>query len=595
MQTWFKALTALIGFWLGAVGAADADAPVGLWVWSAEPPSETVEVRLARSGDVWTATIDGGSAPVRMDGEALVVDGPDERFLTLRRRLADTGLAGVWTQPLTVTDYGRMATPVLLVEAGEDEWSGRLTVQARPYRLFLDVFETEPGRFEAVIRNPERNDVMGRTRFDFEPDGADRWRLVAGEGERRLEHLVTRSPEGLVLRHNRVEAPVTLRRAEAADRAAYDPAPAERGYTPPPSLDDGWTVANAEDVGFDVDALDALVAELSTSDPRSRRPRLVHSMLVARHGRLVFEEYFYGHDRTMRHDTRSLGKVFAPVLIGALQQQGVAISAEDRPIPALLAAAGEAPDDPRKADITLAQLMSFTSGLDCDVANPESAGNEDAMWSQQGESDFWLYTARLPLIHAPGTRYAYCSGSINLAGAAITQAGGSSVLQLFDTLIAEPLDFGPYHWNLAPNGAAYLGGGSYMLPRDLLKIGVLHAESGVWNGQRILPEAWVNESTTPVMEITPETTGMTPEAFANNYFPGGAAAYEWVAVPVTTPDRAYDAYQATGNGGQVLVVVPELDLTVLITGGNYSHGGVWGRWRDELVGGHVIPALADRP
>jgi len=237
--------------------------------------------------------------------------------------------------------------------------------------------------------------------------------------------------------------------------------------------------------------------------------------------------------------------------------------------------------------------MTFTSGLDCD-ANSDSIGSESRMWEQQEEKDYWLYTARLPMLHDPGVRYAYCSGSANLVGASLSAVGGKPVYELFDRLIAEPLKFGPYHWALAPNGEGYLGGGAYMRPRDILKIGAMFAAGGVWNGKQIIKEGWVRESTAPQVAISAETTGMTPEVFENNYF-GGSQAYIWRVDTVAVGERSYASYEASGNGGQLLIVVPELDLTVAFTGGNYRMGGIWGRWRNDIIGGHIIPAINDLP
>jgi CubicO group peptidase (beta-lactamase class C family) len=133
-----------------------------------------------------------------------------------------------------------------------------------------------------------------------------------------------------------------------------------------------------------------------------------------------------------------------------------------------------------------------------------------------------------------------------------------------------------------------------MRPRDILKIGAMYAADGTWNGQQIVTSDWVEESTKARIEITPETTGMTQEAFQNNYF-GGSQAYIWGVNRVEVDERSYTSYQASGNGGQLLIVVPDLDLVVGITGGNCRMGGIWGRWRDQIVGTYIIRAIADLP
>ena len=83
---------------------------------------------------------------------------------------------------------------------------------------------------------------------------------------------------------------------------------------------------------------------------------------------------------------------------------------------------------------------------------------------------------------------------------------------------------------------------------------------------------------------------MSEEDFNNNYF-GGSQAYVWRLDTVRVDESSYASYEATGNGGQIVLVVPELDLVASFTGGNYRMGYVWGRWRNELVGRYIIPAL----
>ena len=129
----------------------------------------------------------------------------------------------------------------------------------------------------------------------------------------------------------------------------------------------------------------------------ARRPALIHSLLVAHHGKLVLEEYFFGFDRERPHDLRSAGKTFASVMLGTAMRRGAHIAPET-PVYELLAGMGPfANPDPRKPQITLAHLMTHTSGLACDDNDPVSPGNEDTMQTQSQQPDWWKYTLDLPM------------------------------------------------------------------------------------------------------------------------------------------------------------------------------------------------------
>jgi CubicO group peptidase (beta-lactamase class C family) len=108
--------------------------------------------------------------------------------------------------------------------------------------------------------------------------------------------------------------------------------------------------------------------------------------------------------------------------------------------------------DPLKARLTVAHLLTHTSGLACDDNDEKSPGNEDTMSSQTGQPDWWKYTLDLPQAHEPGVRYSYCSANSNLVGAVLKTATKTSLPKLFDRWVARPLDFGRYYWNLMPTG-----------------------------------------------------------------------------------------------------------------------------------------------
>jgi len=143
-----------------------------------------------------------------------------------------------------------------------------------------------------------------------------------------------------------------------------------------------------------------------------------------------------------------------------------------------------------------------------------------------------------------------------------------------------------------PNGEGYLGGGSFLLPRDLLKIGQAYLDGGVWNGRRIVPSEWVRMSTRAAVDVSPETTGMTEAEFSNFYI-RASDALAWHLMTLKSGSRSYSAYTANGNGGQLLIVVPDADLAVVFTGGNYGQGGVWLRWAQQIIGDKILPAISE--
>jgi CubicO group peptidase (beta-lactamase class C family) len=334
-------------------------------------------------------------------------------------------------------------------------------------------------------------------------------------------------------------------------------------------------------VGLDEPQLEHLVQRIIDTVQTNGRTPLIHSLLIARKGKLVLEEYFSGFDRDKPHDTRSATKTFSSVLLGAAMYQGFPIGPESS-ITQLLASRGPfANPDPRKNRITLAHLMTHGSGLDCDDNIDESPGNEYNMQSQTAQPDWWKYMLDLRMTHDPGTHWAYCSGSMNLVGAGIAAGTKTWLPDLFDRSIARPLQFGHYYWNLMPTGEGYTGGGVFMRPRDLLKIGQLYLNGGAWNGKRIVSKEWVAASTR-------RQTG-APDSVTS-----ASDGYAWHRIQLKSGERTYREYEANGNGGQFLIVLPELDLVVVFTAGNYSAYNVWGRFRNDLVANTIIPAIIRR-
>ena len=185
----------------------------------------------------------------------------------------------------------------------------------------------------------------------------------------------------------------------------------------------------------------------------------------------------------------------------------------------------------------------------------------------------------------PGGEHAiYCSAGLNLVGG-VAQAshdespgGPRRGPELFEALIARPLQFGPYHLNLMPTGEVYMGGGAYIRPRDQLKLGQVYLAGGVWNGRRIVDAEWVaasiarHSSFKPVIDIDVDH----------------AYGYGWHLHHFAVNGHDYHEYAAEGNGGQLVMVVPDLDMVVAISAGNY--GDRWYPWALKILPDYLIPA-----
>ena len=591
---------------LPAQSAAPDDFLTG--IWSSETrlgPALRGELTVVREGSGWRASLSGATARFRVTGDAVRFAFPGNAggfrgVLAGDRRT----IAGFWLQPAGDTkdreDPGgssqAFASPLVLTRAGKSAWRGTVRPLDDRFTLYLRIFRGEDGSLLGAFRNPEQGSHGPAMQLAVARDG-DAVTFAArpdpAEPEVRMSATLLRPPDRLRIRWPDAGRDLELTRRTPFEAAGFFPRPpgeAKYVYRQPSDTGDGWATARAADAGMDEAVLARLVQRLIDADPSVRRPALIHSLLVAYKGKLVLEEYFFGFDRGQPHDLRSAGKTFSSVLLGAAMRRGAKISPETRVYPLLAAMGPFANPDPRKSTITLAHLLTHTSGLACDDNDPASPGNEMTMQMQERQPDWWKYTLDLPVAHDPGSRYAYCSAGTNLAGAALTTATRTWLPELFERAVAAPLQFGRHYWNLMPTGEGYLGGGAFLTPRDFLKVGQAYLDLGQWHGRRIVDAPWVKISTAPRVSINPATTGLDPQKFPE-YYGEGVDAWAWHLSELHSGDRTYRDYAATGNGGQLLIVVPDLELAVVFTAGNFGQGGIWGRFRSEIVPREIIPAI----
>jgi len=588
-----------------AIPAAADDSLLGIWASETTfGPALRGELTVAREGKSWHATLAGADSRFNVTGDVVrfTFSGDRGKFRGVMTA-GGRAISGFWLQPQGTTEERpdpvgsrqAFATPLVLQRVGRDRWRGTVRPLEQRFTLYLKIYQNAEGVLVGAFRNPDFNSNGGASLFRVTQE-SEKVLFTApldGTPEVRQSATLARSPDRLQIFWPDVGRVLDLTHRTSKQAPDFFPRPpGERlyAYKKPPATGDGWRTAGASEVGIDEAALTRVVQKLIDADPSVRRPSLIHSLLVARRGKLVLEEYFFGFDRDTPHDTRSAGKTFASVLLGAAMMQDKKIGPETKVYDLLAGMGPFAHPDPRKQQITLAHLMTHTAGFACNDNDDASPGNENTLQTQTREPNWWKLTLDLPMAHDPGRRYAYCSANMNLMGAALTTATGTWLPELFRRAVADPLQFGPWHWNLMPTDDGYLGGGSWLRPRDLLKVGQAYLDGGVWRGRRIVGASWVTQSTAPRMHISPATTGLSEEQFPEFY---GEAddAYAWHLGEVRSGERTYRSYAATGNGGQILIVIPEVELVAVFTGGNYRQGGIWSRWPEEVLGREIIPAI----
>jgi CubicO group peptidase (beta-lactamase class C family) len=454
-------------------------------------------------------------------------------------------------------------------------WRGEVVPLDDAFSFYLVVRPRPDGPPAIVLRNPERN-LGWQFRVDALRRTGDSVTLVSSTRENRVFAAGTLHDGTLTLDLGGWGGSYDFRRLEPGEASDFWP----RGrpdagwtYVPPPALGDGWRTGTLEEVGISRDSIAAWMRRLVREGDDSVTAPRIHSVLIARHGRLVLEEYFFGTGRDQPHDTRSAAKSLTSTLIGAAIEAGIPIRDTTRVYRVM--EPGAFPGlEPRRRAMTVAHLMTQSSGLDCDDADPSSPGGEETMTGQTEEPDYAKYALALRMVRDPGTKTVYCSTQPNLAWAVLSRAAGRPLPDLVHDLLAAPLGMRRYWLPLTPAGDAYGGGGVRVLPREFLKLGELYLRGGRWNGRRVLPAAWARRATSPLTTMGNQGYG-----------------YLWWLADLPYRGRTVRAYYAAGNGGQTVMSIPELDLVIAIFAGNYADGRRTIDIQRGTVARDILPAV----
>ena len=480
---------------------------------------------------------------------------------------------GFWITPQ------RSAVPVVLAAAGTNRWSGTVDPPLDAFTFYLFASRSADGNYDVTLRNPE---------FDLGNQQAVR-KLVRTGDELQLIGKRGNGPDRVISK-GRIEPDLDgfslvfpgrggtfdFSR-DSTDSPAYPRPESARSYRymAPPKQADGWPTATLAQEMIDEPAMERLVQSIIDMKMDEPDAPEIHALLLARHGRLVLEEYFHGYSRDTLHTLRSSGKSLSGTVIGAAMRDGAPLRL-DSPVYKVMNGGSFPPGlEPQKRQMTLENLLTMSSGHYCDDTDDNAPGNEDYIGDVLQPPDIIKYFLSVPMASNPGANSVYCSLQPHIALAMVGAATHQSPLHAFDRLVARPMQITKYAWPLDSTDNPYGGGSVAVRARDFIKFGQLMLNGGTWGGKRILDASYVKAATSPLYHLR------------NIYY-----GYYWWIEDYPYKNRTVRAYSARGAGGNLVYVVPELDLIMMTMGGNFSNRR-GGKYLGDLIATSILPAVRE--
>ena len=358
---------------------------------------------------------------------------------------------------------------------------------------------------------------------------------------------------------------------------------------PPPALNDGWVVATPEGVGLDPARLAAMTGTIRAGDYGN-----IHAVVIERDGKLVYEQYFEGEDRSWGarlgyvrfgraslHDLRSITKSVVSTLVGIAIDRGD-IPSVDSPLHELLPDYAHLLEGGKRA-ILLRHVLGMSAGLDWnewDLPYDDPRNDERLLYEAP---DPVAYALGKALVAEPGSVHNYNGGLTQVLAAVVEEATGKGILDFANEVLFRPLFIYDVVWRTEDGVTPVAAYGLRLRARDLAKLGSVFLNDGTWNGRRIVSEAWVEASLHSHLPVT--QVGSGPD-FVEHIGYG----YQWWRLRYRSGGGILEAPTAVGNGNQRIILVPELGLSVTIFAGEYNTtSATIPYYPDRLVLEHLVP------
>lgn len=346
-------------------------------------------------------------------------------------------------------------------------------------------------------------------------------------------------------------------------------------YSPPKDIGDGLQVDSLKSVGIEKNLICKAVSRIENDKYGE-----IHSMLIYKNDKLVFEDYYEGHkyqwdapghygdyikwNRDMQHCIHSDTKSIVSLCIGIAIDKGFIKSVNQSIFDYL--PNYQHLNVNNKEYITIEHLLTMTSGLEWEEwAISLSSVENDQIAIFFSDVDPINYVLGSEFAAVPGTRFNYSGGDIQILVEILENASGMKLDEFSEKYLFEPLGITSFDWWLKfPHGDQIQGaGGLKLTPRDMIKIGTLMLNNGMWRGNQVVSKSWVDKCKKPYkgntgIKIPGEDLGKV------------GYSYTWWTKEFEYNNNDISMFFAVGWGGQKIIILPDLDMVVVFTGANYN-------------------------
>lgn len=360
-------------------------------------------------------------------------------------------------------------------------------------------------------------------------------------------------------------------------------------YTKPQKLRDGINTATLKEVQINK----AIIRAMEDSIKQGVYPN-IHSVLIFRHNKLVYENYFPGNDiirgkgstgyiahhRDSLHDIRSVNKSVVSAAVMIALGQGKIKNLNQRVMDFFPEYARY--DTGMKRDISIQDLLNMSAGLEWNeqISYTDTLNSERRMNSSTDAIDFILSRN---MTDVPGKTFNYNGGCTQLLAAIVEKVAGIEIDRFTDLYLFKPLGIQNYTWVKISDGKPSAASGLRLQSRDMLKFGILYLNNGKWKNTQIIPSHLVEQTLRSQISTPDRGSGYFTE-YSNQF---------WIQHETLDDGKKINWVQCQGNGGQIIIIDQLFDLVAVITAGNYDRVNLRkSSW--DLSWEFIYPSLVSR-